>query len=130
MNYVYLRIVLRVGDELGVLEEDLRHAVHGLVAPLVIPVDGAAVDEGGVHATALPEQATGGAHGEHDVQLAVHALQEELVDGHARVGHLGLRRRPLQVDGDAVQLLVVEQVGHFARVQDAVDVLEEALLEM
>ena len=85
----HLNVILRVGNKLGVGEEDPGHAQHGLLGPLVIPVDGAAVDEGRVHAAPLPEPVPGRAHGQHHVQVLAHSLDEELVDCGAGVGHVG-----------------------------------------
>ena len=122
----YLLLVL--SDERRIPEVDISDGEHGGSVPLDEPINRTAVDERRVHAAAVPELDAGRAHRQHDVHVLLDALDEELEDGLARVGHERLGRRRLQVHHDTVTLLVVEQVRHLARVQDAVDVLQEHFL--
>ena len=73
----HLNVILRVGNKLGVGEEDPGHTQHGLLGPLIIPVDGAAVDEGGELAQSVAEGVTDGAESDHDVQVGTATADEE-----------------------------------------------------
>ena len=73
----YLNAVIVVTDEVSVLEVDTSDGEHRFPVPLVEPVDGATVDEGRVHPTALSELAAGRTHSQHDVQVLLYALREK-----------------------------------------------------
>lgn len=52
------------------------------------PVNGAAVNEGGESAQAVPEGVADGTHGQHHVQLCAAALQEHVEQGERRAVRL------------------------------------------
>ena len=75
--YLYVRVF--VSNKLCILEEDISDWQHGILIPLVVPVDGTAVDKGGVHAAPLAEPASRGAQGQHDMKVGLHTLDEVAV---------------------------------------------------
>ena len=118
--------------ELDVVEELGGHLAQRVLGPGQEPVDGRAVHQRGVHARAVAEARADGRHGQHDVQVRAHALDEErpCVVGHGHGARrdaelLGRRAHGLN---DAVLLVLGEEVRHLARVEHVVHVLEEGLL--
>ena len=105
-----------------------RDREERVARPLGEPVDGAAVDERGKHATARAKRVAHRAHAQHDVQVVAHAVDEEGEYGVAvALGNAGLLGRRSAADHHALVLVRLEEVGHFAAVQYVVDVLEELL---
>ena len=119
-----LRVVL-----LGLLDhERAGDRLQRLGRPRREPVDGRAVDEGRELADAVRVVVAERRHGEHDLEellahLDEHRAQVGLVRGDAR---LQAERRHLVEDRPHVGIL--KQVGHLARREDVVDVLEEDLV--
>ena len=119
-----LRVVL-----LGLLHhERAGDCLQRLGRPRREPVDGRAVDEGRELADAIRVVVAERRHGEHDLEellahLDEHRAQVGLVRGDAR---LQAERRHLVEDRPHVGIL--KQVGHLARREDIVDVLEEDLV--
>mmetsp|Transcript_33594 Transcript_33594/g.89014 ORF Transcript_33594/g.89014 Transcript_33594/m.89014 type:complete len:257 (+) Transcript_33594:826-1596(+) len=104
-------------------------AEQGLVGPGQEPVDGAAVHEGREHAHAHAQRRADGRHCEDYVEIIADRLDEvrpHRVLGLAAAVFLGPRPR---VADDAVGLVGREEVGHLARVEDVVEVLEERLVD-
>eukprot|EP00965_Chrysotila_dentata_P002107 69624-Pleurochrysis_carterae.AAC.1 len=95
--------------------------------PAVEPVDGAAVDERGEHAASHTEGRAHRRHGEHDVQVLAHARDEELLDALLGLWHTGVVAVRPHVTHDPFPLVVGKEVGHLARVEYVVDVLDKGL---
>ena len=118
--------------DLEVAHEVARDVGERLLGPRQEPVDGAAVDERGELLRARAELVADGREAEDEVQVGAHAVDEEgpqlvlrRVLAPWRRATWRTRRR-LAVDG--VDLVAREEVGQLARVEEDVDVLEEALL--
>jgi len=56
-------------------EKGHAHLFHGVLGPVVVPVDGGAVDDGRVEAAALAELGADWAHGQHQVQVGLYTLK-------------------------------------------------------
>ena len=120
---------LGVVAELEGLEELLGDALERLDGPPVVPVDGAAVDERREHAAAHAERGADGRHREYDVQVLARAVHKEFLQIILGLGDLAILGERAHSVGDLLPLIVREEVGHLARVEDVVDVLDEGLLD-
>ena len=119
------------GVLLVVVDVDLEERVFGhlfqcVLGPHLEPVDVAAVDERGKLAYAVAERLADGREGDHHVQVVLAAVDEEGEESERReLGVLvlsgGLRRTGDRLH-DLAAFVGREQVRHFARVQQAVDV--------
>lgn len=103
------------------------HRLERVLRPGFEPVDRAAVDERGKHLEAAAEGLAERAHGDDEVQAALHALNEERAHGRLGGGHAVGRQERAHRGGDLLAVLRLPQVGHLARVEYVVDVLEHAL---
>ena len=112
------------------LEESGRDGVERVGGPGAEPVDGAAVDERREHAQPRAEGVADGRHGEADVQQRAAAGDEVGKQRRGRAVALGafLARDVAHLIADLRLLVVGEEVGHLARVEQAVDVLQVGLL--
>lgn len=125
---IYLYIRAFTGDELSIGEENLSDIQHGVIVPLIIPVNGTAVNQGRVHAAALAEFSARWTHGEHHVEVLSDAVDKELIHGLLGVRNVRLRGGLFEVHPDSIPLLGVEQVWNLTGVQDTINVLQEGFL--
>lgn len=90
---------------------------ESVTRPLGEPIDGAAVDQAGKHATSRAKRIAHGAHAEHDVQVVAHAVDEKPEYAVAiALGYADLFGRRSTADHHAFVFFRLEQVGHFAAV--------------
>jgi len=94
--------------------------LHGKLGPVIVPVNGGAVDERGVEATALPELAAHGTHGQNEVEVALHPADQVLVKLLRIFGHSVHESVCLDFHEHGLQLVEVEQVRNIAGSQQAV----------
>mmetsp|Transcript_24325 Transcript_24325/g.56058 ORF Transcript_24325/g.56058 Transcript_24325/m.56058 type:complete len:393 (+) Transcript_24325:3925-5103(+) len=109
-------------------EELLADGREGVGGPCVEPVDRGAVDQAGVEAAARAERLADRRHGEHDVQVRAHALDEEAPEVVRRLLKAELGGGLAEAIEDLGELVLTEEVGDLARTEHVVHVLEEALV--
>ena len=112
-------------DVLEIVEADRVERVR---RPRGEPVDRRVVDERRVEAAARARRVADRRRGEDDVQVRAHAVDEEAPQLVGRLLEPRLDRVLAHAVVDAGQLVLGVEVGDLARVQDVVDVLEEALV--
>ena len=111
--------------DLHLLEEFDRHLLERLGGPLGEPVDRRARDERGEHPHVVAERLAHRRHAHDDVEAGAHDLDEPRPQVVVRLLQpRRLHRRPHRV-ADRAELVGREEVGHLARREHAVDVLEE-----
>ena len=112
------------------VEEVPGHGPERVLGPLREPVDGAAVDQGGEHAQPRAEGIPNGRHAQHHVEVCL-APPDEVRVHVVLVPRVDPLRRCLLLDGaeNGHELVRRVQVRHLPRVEDAVHVLQEGLVE-
>jgi hypothetical protein len=65
-------------SQLNFRKEPLGHSHEGILRPVLKPVDGAAVDEGGELPKSVPKVVSDGTHGEDNVELLSGSLNKEV----------------------------------------------------
>ena len=83
---------VRILHQFGSVQERLGHRLERVQRPRVVPVDGGAVDQGGVQAAAATERRARRRGGQNDVEFGFGALEEELEDRLLRVADAVLHR--------------------------------------
>lgn len=99
--------------------------VEGFGGPGVVPVDGAAVDDGGELAAAVTELLAYGGEGEDDVEVFTAELDEITKNLVSILSNLGLSSLSCQLIADLCLFLRWEQIGHFSTIQQIIDVFQE-----
>eukprot|EP00967_Tisochrysis_lutea_P013818 scaffold15484_cov30-Tisochrysis_lutea.AAC.4 len=108
--------------EIGRLECRKSDRFQSLFGPLSEEVDRAIVDERGKVSEARVEDL---AH----VDIRANTLDEVRVESNLREGEVeGLADGP-HTSSDAINIVVIEKVGHVSRVEEVVDVLKKGLLD-
>ena len=122
--------LLLLGELFGgdALEELLGDADERLVGPTVEPVERAAVDQGGEHASPIAQQVTHGRHAQDNVELVSERLDEVLLDVFFVDGDFLLVEKRLKMETHIILVLFVVQVCDLARIQYIVNVFQEALI--
>lgn len=116
----FLRLVLLIGD-----------AVEGLVGPLVVPIDGAAVDNRREHPASVSQFLADRGEGQHDMEVFTHELHEIFQQRLPGVDYfrvfIFLREYP-HVREDFLVILRRPEVRDLPDVQQIIDILEETFL--
>mmetsp|Transcript_13845 Transcript_13845/g.40763 ORF Transcript_13845/g.40763 Transcript_13845/m.40763 type:complete len:298 (+) Transcript_13845:1709-2602(+) len=110
------------------LEGGVRNRPERVLRPLGKEVDRAVVDEGGEIAEARVEELTARRHAQAQVDVGAHALDKVGVERNLVEGQVERLANWPHRPCDPVYVVVVKEVGHIARVEQVVHVLEERLL--
>ena len=122
-------LVRLVRAKVHLLQKAAADAQEGLSRPAAVPIDGAAVDERRELAAARAEGLADGRHAQHDVQVVTHAVDE------GRPAHIARGRQAEAFDvgaditDDALLLIGLVHSGHFARIEQVVQILKKALVD-
>mmetsp|Transcript_8712 Transcript_8712/g.14814 ORF Transcript_8712/g.14814 Transcript_8712/m.14814 type:complete len:985 (-) Transcript_8712:5078-8032(-) len=116
--------------EIDLCEEEVRHTAQRLLGPFSEPIDRAAVHQGREHAQTRAEGLTNGGQTQHQVQVRADTAHKEVVHFRGNAGvDAGLLAGLGQTLHHCTHLLIVEQVGDLASIENAVDILEEGLTD-